>query len=252
MSIEALNWAFAQTIDKSSVKFVLVAMANIADDEMICWPSISYLSDATGQDRKTVVKNMKWLREAGWIEATGAKKGNTHRVVVYRLNSTKTGPVSAAEIGPKTDINGSENGIVSQGVIGPFFRGNRSVFPSKQVRFSAEIGPKTDPGTTNEPPMNHHGTTNAREPPDLLPDWLPQKAWEDFCQHRGKKFGALAQRLTIKKLGEFRNAGMDPAEVLNQSVMNGWRGVFELKGGRKMDQASVTEQARRLIFAGAV
>jgi hypothetical protein len=38
-----------------------------------------------------------------------------------------------------------------------------------------------------------------------------------------------AIELLIKKLGDLRSEGYDPNEVINQSTMNGWKGVFPVK-----------------------
>lgn len=62
-----------------------------------------------------------------------------------------------------------------------------------------------------------------------LPEWMPVRAWDDFCKHRGNKFTENAKRLAIAKLDGWRKLGHDPAEILNESVMNGWKGLFEPK-----------------------
>src|SRR5690606_3065481 len=88
MSVEAISWVLKQTIKQSSAKFVLVAIANCADGkEFVAWPSIAYIVEATGQDRKTVIANIKKLIEWGYIEDTGERKGATNQVIVYRLKS---------------------------------------------------------------------------------------------------------------------------------------------------------------------
>lgn len=137
MSNEAITWALGQKVGRSSAKFVLVAMANIASTgEMTCFPSIQYLSDATCQDRKTVVENLRRLRESGHIIDTGERKGSTGQVPVYLLNSTGNGIVEAKSTengaGPKTDINST-------------------VFPYEQTRFSPLTGPKTGHGYQSTP-----------------------------------------------------------------------------------------------------
>jgi hypothetical protein len=62
-----------------------------------------------------------------------------------------------------------------------------------------------------------------------LPDWMPLDAWDGFCKMRGKTFTHHAKQLAIKTLDGFRNAGFNPREVLEQSIMNGWKGLFEPK-----------------------
>lgn len=114
MSVEAISAALSMRIERSSTKFVLVAMANCADLNMVCWPSMAYLCQATCQDRKTVLENIKRLKAAGLISDTEQRKGRTAQVAVYRLNVTENGTVKASqkrdstENGtiPKTDTKG--------------------------------------------------------------------------------------------------------------------------------------------------
>ena len=67
MSIEAINWALAQDIERSSEKFVLVVMANSWYLEWLCWLSISSIVEAKSQNRKTVQENPGRLKTSGLI-----------------------------------------------------------------------------------------------------------------------------------------------------------------------------------------
>lgn len=90
MSFDAIRWALAQPVAKSSSKFVLVAMADCVNsdgDAMVCWPSLQHLSEVTGQDRKTVAECVKRLREEGFIVDTGERRGATGQVVAYQLTA---------------------------------------------------------------------------------------------------------------------------------------------------------------------
>jgi hypothetical protein len=68
----------------------------------------------------------------------------------------------------------------------------------------------------------------------MLPDWLDKEAWEGFCQMRRAMkrvpFTDRAQKLIIRELDTLKAQGYDPGAVLDQSVMNGWRGVFPVRG----------------------
>lgn len=173
MSNEAINWAFAQPIKHSTAKFVLVAMANHASDgDWLAWPSVVSLTEATGQDRKTVLENLKRLTAMGHISDTGARKGSTKQVPVYRLNRDPK-PVEQSQ---KRDD--SENGTV------PKFPDNSTVFPKEQSQNSVETVPKTGHGTIR----NHQGTikepVEKREPQGtrLPADWEPSSADTQFCE----------------------------------------------------------------------
>ena len=147
MSVEAITWALKQDAPNSSAKFVLVVMANCANERMECYPSISYLCAATEQDRKTVIANIQRLLECGLIEDTGQRVGATGRVKAYRLR---------VEIVPKT--------VQKQTV-----PKSESFADTKQSQKRTVIVPKTDRnspknGTRNrqEPSRNHQGTKILR------------------------------------------------------------------------------------------
>ena len=100
----------------------------------------------------------------------------------------------------------------------------------------------------NVPPNISRESVNKSETPKTpsqaptLPDWLSEKIWNDFVQHRRQQKKSLtvrAMELTIEKLAELRQQGNDPESVLQQSIMNGWTGVFPLSGNKGQDPQSL-------------
>lgn len=66
-----------------------------------------------------------------------------------------------------------------------------------------------------------------------LPDWLPPSAWSDYLDMRKKKKAVMTERaveLCIGKLKGFHDDGHDVGAILEQSVANGYTGVFEVRG----------------------
>jgi hypothetical protein len=77
---------------------------------------------------------------------------------------------------------------------------------------------------------------------------MPLENWQGFLDLRRKMRAELTPRaitLTINKLAKLRNLGQSPAEVLDQTVMNGWKGVFELKGKNGNGKLSTAEIVER-------
>jgi len=70
----------------------------------------------------------------------------------------------------------------------------------------------------------------------ILPDWINNNTWNDFLEVR-KNLKATptlkAKQLLVKDLENYKAAGDDPNEVINQSIKNSWKGLFPLKDGRK-------------------
>lgn len=224
---------------KSSAKFVLVAMANLAGAEMTCWPSMSYLTEATSQDRKTVLENIKRLRDAGLIRDTGARRGTTKSVVVYHLggseNGTASEPASCPEIG-----TAKQSQIRSSSEIEavPNFPASSPVFPPKQSQISAEAVPKTGHGTTKEPKENHQGTQKRKLGYDAstadLPDWLSRECWCTWVRDRKARGKAITEdgaRLSIKTLGRLRDEGHAPEDVIENAIANAWQGLYAPRNG---------------------
>lgn len=132
MSIEAMNMAFAMDIKPSSLKFVLVVLGNYANENNLAYPSIPTLAKKTGQDDKTVRKNLQKLIDLGFITDTLHRVGKTKQVVVYHLNlnTPKNGTLPKTEGSqisherlPKTEpLNTPKNGTQ-----------NRKVFNKKGI-----------------------------------------------------------------------------------------------------------------------
>ncbi len=65
-----------------------------------------------------------------------------------------------------------------------------------------------------------------------LPDWLSKEAWSGYVENRKAQKAEMtprAEMLAIKTLDRLRAQGHDPAAVLDQSVQNGWKGLFLIK-----------------------
>lgn len=163
MSLEAITWALKQPVPVSSAKFVLVVMANQAASDQ-AFASIAYIAEATGQDRKTVMANIRRLVEWGLVSDTGERRGRTGQVPVYRLSLGPglfdNGAISnSAEIG-----TGTKNVPVPKLVPVPKTVGNGTNFPSERYQ-KRDTEPK-EPKATKEPALRAGaGAASA----DLLP-----------------------------------------------------------------------------------
>ena len=114
----------------STRKFVLVALADAADDHGVCYPSIAHIIEKTSLDRKTVLDCMAELKASGFITETGEMKGKTKQIPVVMLHldkSTKNGTISCK---------------ANQTV--PNFPPNSPVFPPKQSQ-KRDTEPYTNP-----------------------------------------------------------------------------------------------------------
>lgn len=89
---------------------------------------------------------------------------------------------------------------------------------------------------TPKNPHNNPKEPKARAPKRRrldLPPWLPADAWTDWVAYRRSQKGWTdkAAELSLRELGKLADAGHDPRKVIEQSIRNGWRGLFPSRDG---------------------
>jgi len=123
-----MNWSFKQNVDSSPGKFILVILANMANQEGKCWPGIDYLARITELSRRSVFTHMRHLEELGLISQTirpgdgSGRKSNLYQLAIGQGaraapcgNVQLTGGQCATDAGqgaapaPKQSINNQKN-----------------------------------------------------------------------------------------------------------------------------------------------
>jgi hypothetical protein len=99
-----LNYAFSVRGISSSRKFILVALADYADDNGVCWPCMRSLRTKTNLDRKVVLASVKELIARNLVKDTGKRKGRTTQVRVLQVvHNPKYGMVP--DVAPVPDVD---------------------------------------------------------------------------------------------------------------------------------------------------
>ena len=68
MSIRAMEWVWEQTSISAPAKLVLLALADHADDEGVCWPGAKRIAVKCNMARTTALGHLRTLREAGLVK----------------------------------------------------------------------------------------------------------------------------------------------------------------------------------------
>ena len=93
MSVNATRFAWdcdlSKTTKRSAKRLVLLALADRANKENTCFPSIARVVKDTGMDRKTVMNTINDLIALGLVLDTGERKGGTNQVRVLKINVDK-------------------------------------------------------------------------------------------------------------------------------------------------------------------
>lgn len=137
--------------------------------------------------------------------------------------------------------NGSLGAVVIHVLCGDKFDANQS--------FKKAVGVELTPaaltaGGLTTPPENHTCGSGALQKKELtketkttketliLPTWLPKTDWQDFIDHRKHIKAPLsdnAVKRAIKTLESLRHKGQNVSKVIDQSIVNGWKGFFAVK-----------------------
>jgi len=106
MSVRASTWAWRQQV-KSTERLLLVALADMADDHGVCWPSVATLAERCARSTRTVQRVLQTLASANLIcceqrqRADGSSTSN--RYVLQLGGDILTGA-------PDTDVAGGCHG----------------------------------------------------------------------------------------------------------------------------------------------
>jgi DNA-binding transcriptional regulator YhcF (GntR family) len=68
MSIDHIKWAIAQSIHPAAHKLILIVLANRANDEDQCWPSLASIVEDSNCNRATILRALSNLEQHGYIQ----------------------------------------------------------------------------------------------------------------------------------------------------------------------------------------
>ncbi|MGF2914478.1 DnaT-like ssDNA-binding domain-containing protein [Escherichia marmotae] len=213
MSRHATDWAWETDPGSSSLKLILLSMADRADEYNLCYPSIERLVKDTCLNKKTVQAGLISLMKMGLISDTGERKGATKRVRVFSLNITKNGNIKGNREGgnePKNGmLNDPKNGMQNQSY-------NQSFNQERESRTKTGDSVPHDPGANNAV-MNNFVPPGG---PGQLGKFVMHEQWQpsdDFLRKSSLQGIYLDSLPTAQELAEFRIYWMAEGKAYHQA-----------------------------------
>ena len=212
----------------SGEKLVLIALCDQANDSGECFRLNSTLMEKCSMSERAVRDNLSKLEEKGLIE----REFRSGRSTIFYLYP------------------------------GRFFRNPRRFTPADLAPTPADLAPTPAdlaptpadlaPITLFNPTLTQSNPTltNSASPADsakpqaadgkkakpkvdlVLPAWMPQELWQDVIDHRKSMkcpVTTKALQTVLQDLEKHHSAGQNLREMLTQSVVNGWKGMFPVK-----------------------
>jgi hypothetical protein len=191
-------------------KAVLISLADQANDDGYCWPSVGTIAKRTCLSERAVQGAIKWLVSAGLLSAD-ERKGTSS---VYQI--------TPAAYAPPQEMRPAD--------AAPRGAGNAPPPPQMLHPTPADAAPK--PSMNRQLIRKEPKDTRADAQDFVLPDWIPADAWAAFMETRKTKKAkstAYALGLIVKSLEAFKADGHDPLAILNASIKAGWSDVYPPK-----------------------
>lgn len=227
MSIEAINLVRKLDMRPSGMKFVAICLANYADEEWGCYPSVAKIMAFTCQGEKTVREHLNALEGIGFI--TRKRKRRTDGTLTgYRFKIQRQfSPVAKSAASPATGEKGQKPPAKSAGQ-------EPSIEPSE------DISPKKPDGKPKETVRGNLETI------------LSAEMAEEVIQHR-RRIGKAMTPFAAKRLAAKFAQTANPDESAAAMIEHGWQG-FEPAWLENRRGKSGESKAVRMIdsFARAI
>lgn len=189
-----LVWGLRADAMTSAQRFVLLALADVADDVGFCYPSTAYIDHKTGMSTRTVRHHLLALEETGWFKRKRALRG-AHR---YYIDMDK--------------LTEHQRESWRERVAG----GGKKLPPTRQ-EVAADCGKKLPPRRQE---VATRTTTTPRTEPKTTQAAVKTNTWDGPCSLCGCVVEAGTGRLVGKKPTHLAGKCATPSAMKDASVMN--------------------------------
>ncbi|WP_267303308.1 helix-turn-helix domain-containing protein [Pseudomonas sp. BJa3] len=214
MSMELMVKAMKTKVGNPLRKLVLIKLADNANDMGECWPSYQHIADQCEIGRSTVKVHIRELEKSGLLRREFRRKGELNQSNVFHL---------ALEGGAAPALGGGA------GDNPPGAGDNPGGGAGAAPRTSHSFEPVTEPvGQKVADAPSAKKKAAKFDPMTCKPTNVSEQVWADWCQHR-REIGKRLTKTTCERQAKTLAGHHAPDAVINQSISNGWTGLFPEK-----------------------
>ncbi len=215
-------------------KAVLISLADNANDQGVCWPSIPTIARRVCASDRAVQNAIKWLESARLVTANRANGRHTSYTV------TPAAYAPPKEMHQRTKFTGAGDSPAQE-------MHHTPAGDSGGPRTACTIPPNHVPSNRNEPSVNRQGTANSTgdagasvsgdpgnvvgdgdEKPlglkDLIAEGVDRQVGRDWLAVRKAKKSILTPTAWAAVKREAERAGITPGEAVAHAAVAGWAG----------------------------
>lgn len=233
MSVEQISLVWKSGLCGNELTIGLALADHADDDGGKVFPSKAHLAWKTGMSERTVQRYLREFRSKGYIEVI--RDATQHRPTEYRL--------IAINLPAKLSFEEYSRGDKTSPLTGS--QGGQIVSPELAPR-EDKLSPLNNPGETHgasrgDTAVSRRGDTAVSPEPSLTvknrqktvaPDGLNTEAWAAYVDYRSKarckKLTPEGERLAMRNLASYGDPETQRL-VVEQSMSNGWTGLFPLR-----------------------
>lgn len=217
-----------------NAKLLYGEITALCNEKGYCWATNTYFANLYGVSERAIREWINQLIEGGYISRELIYKPDTKEIEkrIMRLtqeagNKTSTGTEEIFHrVGNNSSIPAEQN----------FHRGMEEIF----------LDNNTIINNTNNNTLNNT-TRGAKAPAVYFPqDESLNKAFAEYVKMRKQIKAPMTERaieLAITKLNKLSGGDNDKAiAILDQSIMNSWKGLFELKEPAKKKEQGIADR----------
>jgi integrase len=253
VSWKALDWATDSQVGSSTTKFILLLLANKADERFSCYPSIRTLIAESDAGRSTVIRALNELEARGFLTRqpqfhdSGARRSSryylSHPLAPHCSRRPNPGPPSRFDTGPGSTRDGAHVRTTSH-------------------RGAKPLGPPSEP--PSQPPADATSVLRAMPQPwrvggkdarNLIPaiEAALASGWttENLTAHLSRSPGGVRNpvRVLDRRLADLPDAPAESRPELTTGIRRGQ--ICGLKWSAvDLDAGEITVHDSRVVVAG--
>ncbi len=230
MSLRIMEQVFNSNL-KPTQRLIMICLADNSNNEGVCFPSLNTIIKKSGLSRDTVVSNIKKLEENSnlYKKYRSRKKGgrSSNKYLLF--------PNQNASILSEEDYDLFEDLLTQSQTVG---------LPTQSQTVGLGVSTQSQTvGLESEPSLKD---SNRHLP--LTPQNINENAFDSWCDYKGKKYSKQGKTLSANKLAKYPYDIQQ--QMVDNSIMNGWKGLFEPKQQNQSNQSNQRNEIIDDFFSG--
>lgn len=225
MSLRLMSAAWAANLP-STPKLVLLALADNANDEGNCAPSIKTIMGKCSLSERAIFTNINLLEKSGFL----FRQSRQFKSNIYTITPPNTWQTERAKPSKQRQKQAENHAETAHmGAFGAPPALNAPPAPNAPTTItikSKPIGICAGDASARE---NHANAWVRDAVVDNLPDWVDRAAFSEYREHRRaikKPLTPQSEKLALKTLFDIFNKGELQRDIIERSILNGWVGLF--------------------------